>query len=114
MKRIEKVFFGFLMLILLFVVSIFVAPDLYSQDSKYPQVDTMNNSEFHLSIHEELGIYPPEYYDWEETANSIGIDVDSLTIDLYYASFGIEILNEDLWEWTKIESKYRQEYFPNK
>jgi len=31
-----------------------------------------------------LCVEPVEYYDWEETANSLNIPIDSLTIDMFF------------------------------
>ena len=75
-------------------------------DYRYMEVQLMNEHPFHIWMHDGNGIALPEYYDWEETANGIGIDVHLLTLTMYYAYLGIEILNPDLWEHTAIDIDY--------
>jgi hypothetical protein len=53
------------------------------KDTKYyPEIELLNNeyADTLVALHCVLPVY---YYDWEETAASIGIDIEDMTIDLY-------------------------------
>ncbi len=58
-------------------------------DWKYDQVYTINNT--HDATLTALGIEEIFYYDWEETANSLDIPIDSLTINTFLK----HLLHED-------------------
>ena len=76
-------------------------------DYKYAEVEHMNESEFHLYLHNTyLDIVAPEYYDWEETANAIGVDVEDLTMTMYYGYLGIYIINEKYWSFKDVDVDY--------
>lgn len=49
----------------------------------YPEVVYMLANDSIMNIHRFWGIDTIEYYDWEETANAVGLPVNMLTIDIY-------------------------------
>jgi hypothetical protein len=51
--------------------------------SIYTEVTYMLGSDSIMDIHAFWGVEPPTDYDWVETAFSLGIPVDCLTIDMY-------------------------------
>lgn len=67
-----------------FIVAMNLLVAFCQQDDEkyYPEVDLLNSeyTEELKALHCDTIVY---YYDWEETANSLGISTDDLTIDLY-------------------------------
>lgn len=49
----------------------------------YPEVAYMLANDSIMDIHRFWGIDTIEYYDWEESANALGVPVELLTIDMY-------------------------------
>jgi hypothetical protein len=53
------------------------------EEAVYQEVYYMNNDEAHQFVFELLGVDSVHYYDWEETAASLDIPIDSLTTKIY-------------------------------
>ena len=69
-------------ILLVAVVDKTKADKQYKEDNwKYEEVYRINN--VHSATLDALGIDEIMYYDWEETANSLDIPVDSLTINVF-------------------------------
>lgn len=62
-----------------------ITPDMIivPEMQQYEEVRILNA--FYQDFHDSLGINYVYDHDWEETANALGIPVDSLTIDMYVA-----------------------------
>jgi hypothetical protein len=75
-------------IIVVFVILIVMVSDKIKADKQY-KVDNWKYEEVyrindvHAPTLDALGIDEIFYYDWEETAHSIGIPVDSLTVNMF-------------------------------
>ena len=69
-------------LIAIAVILLVIASDAMDNHYKYPEVAELNKH--HRDTLEALTVeLPVHYYDWEETAHSLGVSMDSLTIDMF-------------------------------
>jgi len=74
-------------IVVIVMLMVVVADEIQEQQAAvYHEVYLINHK--HQEELEELGIEKIEYYDWEETAHSLNIPIDSLTISIFMKHIG--------------------------